>query len=183
MNLTEALLRFGEALLAGFLGAYLTHSLQYRTFRKQEQYRDNQKKRDALRDLLGDIIPDMQLIMDGYLLLPEPPNERLLDRAHQRAPDLIKRTELAEALFLSNKEVHQALRDIRNTVTWTITPPSDPVYYDRESLIRDWYKKFEESVQVLGNELAILEKSLSSGWSWADNWRKLRVGLQSLLRW
>jgi len=63
MHWCDYLIAFAQAIVAGIIGAWIVHILDYRKFRKEEKYRDDRKKRDTLRDLLGDVVPDMRTIL------------------------------------------------------------------------------------------------------------------------
>jgi hypothetical protein len=147
MDWYNYLIGFAQAVVGGIIGAWIVHILDYRKFRKEEKYRDDQKKRDTLRDLLGDVVPDMRTILS--IGASQSHNESLLERARE----LHKRVEVARPLFYGDKEVAEALTGLGNITGTAATPSYTPTAPD--------FDLFETKVQVLKEELATLEKSLS----------------------
>ena len=147
MDWYNYLIGFAQAIVAGIIGAWIVHILDYRKFRKEEKYRDDQKKRDTLRDLLGDVVPDMRTILT--IRASQSHNESLLERARE----LHKRAEVARPLFHGDEEVSSALTRLGNIIGTAAAPNYTPTALD--------FDRFEAAVQILGEELAVLEKSLS----------------------
>jgi hypothetical protein len=143
----DYLREFMQAILAGIIGAWMVHILDYRKFRKEEKYRDDEKKRDALRDLLGDVVPDMLAILSTADRRSD--KESLLERAGE----LHKRVEVVRPLFLGNEKVYRALTTIGNIVGTAAAPDYIPTSHAFDAFSRD--------VRVLKDELIALEKSLS----------------------
>lgn len=148
MQWYEYLIGFAQAVLAGGIGAWLVHKLDYQKFRKTEKYHDEQKRRDALRELLGDTLPEMRRIVYRTVGNPDVP-------AMHRAEELRKKLEIVSPLFQNNERVRESL-----TAIGGIGPHAAAGWAPQESVLFP-PTLFDERVRVLEDELSALDKSLS----------------------
>lgn len=117
-------------------------------FRKIANHRDLEKKRDVLRDILGDVVPDMLTILN--IAVDKSQVESLMERTRA----LHKRTEAVRPLFNGNEKVERALTGIGNIVGSSMSP-----YFPVTTEVFD---AFYKDVQILKDELASIEKILSN---------------------
>jgi hypothetical protein len=117
-------------------------------FRKIANYRDLEKKRDVLRDILGNVVPDMLTILN--IAVDKSQVESLMERTRT----LHKRTEAVRPLFNGNEKIERALTGVGNIVGSSMSP-----YFPVTTEVFD---AFYKDVQILKDELASIEKILSN---------------------
>ncbi len=117
-------------------------------FRRMEQYRDLQQQRDALREILGDVIPEIEAILTTAL---DTSKRGALD---SRATESNKRLETLSPLFYGRAAVKGALVRIGKLVGSVVSPGF--------LLNNEAFNLLHEDRKTLEDELTSIERSLSA---------------------
>lgn len=147
----DLLLEIFKLIVAGTIGGLIASWLNWRHFRKEARFEDEIKRRDALRKILGELVPEIdsgtRADFEWWGLYKDNSKEAL-----EKVNTLKKQIESYAPLFIGDNEVVSALFRIRNFIG------TDSSYW--RMLDIPPFKEYHESREILKNRLMVLDMEL-----------------------
>ena len=135
-------------IITAAIASYITYQFTKKQFFTQKRYEDNEKRREALREVLGVIFPEIQIRLSvGWKIADETDKDMLL-----RIEKLKKNIQKHIPLFLTNESAKKQLYLLSNYVG------IDPDRYIKAGI--PVYKEIHDAKEILEGELINIEKIL-----------------------